>query len=200
MTVRAVVFDIGGVLQSEADFGLMGKWETRFGLEAGELDRRLGHLWAGGSVGAITLIEVHQGIGEALAVDAATVDELMEDVWAQYLGTLNTELYEYFRGLRPRYRTGILSNSFVGAREREHAAYGFPDACDLIVYSHEVGMSKPDERIYQLTCAKLGVRPDETVFVDDREPNVAAARALGIKSVLFEHNAQTIAEISSHLA
>ena len=43
----------------------------------------------------------------------------MADLWREYLGTANTELIEYARRLRPRYRTGILSNSFVGARERE---------------------------------------------------------------------------------
>jgi putative hydrolase of the HAD superfamily len=46
------------------------------------------------------------------------------------LGSANTELIEYARRPRPRYRTGILSNSFVGARDRERAAYGFEDLVD----------------------------------------------------------------------
>jgi putative hydrolase of the HAD superfamily len=45
-----------------------------------------------------------------------------------------------------------LSNSFVGAREREQAAYGFEDLVDEIVHTHEVGMSKPDPQIYALVC------------------------------------------------
>lgn len=91
----------------------------------------------------------------------------MAEMWEQYLGVANSELIEYARGLRPRYRTGILSNSFVEAREREQDAYGFEDLVDEIVYSHEVGMCKPDPRIYELTCMRLGVGPEEMVFLDD---------------------------------
>ncbi|HCT80528.1 MAG TPA: hypothetical protein DGG94_18865 [Micromonosporaceae bacterium] len=109
-------------------------------------------------------------------------------------GTLNVELYNYFRALRPSYRTAILSNSFVGAREREQEAYGLSDSCDLIIYSHEVGMSKPDPRIYELTCERLGVRPHEMIFVDDAEANIVAARSLDIYGVQFRTNEQVIAD------
>ena len=83
----------------------------------------------------------------------------MDDAWAEYLGMLNHELAAYFAGLRLRYRTGILSNSVVGAREREQALYGFEDMCDTIVYSHEVGWRKPDPRIYWAVCDRLETAP-----------------------------------------
>jgi putative hydrolase of the HAD superfamily len=67
----------------------------------------------------------------------------MERMWRVYLGVANTELIEWARTLRPAYQTGILSNSFVGAREREHAAYGHEDLVDDLVYSHEVAWSSP---------------------------------------------------------
>ncbi len=80
----------------------------------------------------------------------------MADIWREYLGTANTELIEYARQLRPRYRTGILSNSFVGAREGEQAAYGFEDLVDEIIYSHEAGMSKPDPRTEGCVTTRSG--------------------------------------------
>ena len=123
----------------------------------------------------------------------------MADIWREYLGTPNTELIDYARQLRPRYRTGILSNSFVGAREKEQAAYGFEDLVDDIVHSHEAGMSKPDPRIYALACTRLGVRPDETVFVDDTDFCVAGAREAGLHAVHFQHNAQAIEDIEKLL-
>jgi beta-phosphoglucomutase-like phosphatase (HAD superfamily) len=58
-------------------------------------------------------------------------------------------------------------NSFVGAREREQALYGFKDMCDVIVYSHEVGWLKPDPRVYRVACERLGCAPDEAVLLDD---------------------------------
>jgi beta-phosphoglucomutase-like phosphatase (HAD superfamily) len=65
--------------------------------------------------------------------------------------------------------TGILSNSFVGAREREQAVYGFEDLVDEIIYSHECGMAKPDPRIYALTCERFQVEPAQMAFLDDFE-------------------------------
>lgn len=124
----------------------------------------------------------------------------MADLWREYLGTANTELIEYVRRLRPRYRTGIVSNSFVGAREMEQAAYGFEDLVDEIVYSHEAGINKPDPRIYALICQRLNVVPGKTVFVDDVGLCVAGAREAGVHAVRYQNNAQAIAEIETLLA
>lgn len=124
----------------------------------------------------------------------------MDDLWAEYLGTLNAEMAGYFGALRPRFRTGILSNSFVGARERENAAYGFEDLCDVVVYSHEEGMEKPDPRFYRLVARRLGVRPDEAIFLDDHETCVAGARDVGMSAVLFGSAGQAIADLERYLA
>jgi putative hydrolase of the HAD superfamily len=112
---------------------------------------------------------------------------------------LNVELADYFRGLRPPYLTGIISNSFVGAREREEALYRFSELADPIIYSHEVGIAKPDPRIYALTCERMGIQPTEMIFLDDAERCVEGARALGIHGVLFRDNAQAIADINALL-
>ena len=60
MTIRAVVFDIGGVLEITPDLGVTQHWEKRLGLTAGELDQRMHEAWVGGSIGTITLDDVHQ--------------------------------------------------------------------------------------------------------------------------------------------
>ena len=199
MVIRAVVFDIGGVLEITPDLGVDRQWEARLGLPDGEILARLRDVWRGGSIGTITLDDVHQALQERLGLDDQTRAQYMADVWREYLGTANTELIDYARRLRPRWRTGIVSNSFVGAREREQAAYGFEDLVEEIVYSHEVGFSKPDPRIYALACTRLDVAPEETVFLDDSDVCVTGARDVGIHAVRFHDNAQAIAEIEKLL-
>ncbi len=199
MAIRAVVFDIGGVLEITRDLGVTRRWETRLGLPAGGLSERMHDTWVGGGVGTITEDEVHQAVRERLGLDERQLAAFMADLWREYLGTPNTALIEYARGLRPRYRTGIVSNSFVGAREREQAAYGLEDLVDEIVYSHEAGMNKPDARIYALACARLDVLPEQAVFLDDVEPCVAGARAVGLHAIRYQDNAQAIAEIEKLL-
>ena len=87
-------------------------------------------------------------------------------------------------GLRDRgLLVGILSNSAPGAREAERHL-GFEAVTDDIVYSHEVGLAKPDPRIYALVEERLGVAPAEIAFLDDHAPHVEAARPAGWHAVL----------------
>ena len=199
MQVRAVVFDIGGVLEDTPATGVVEKWEAALRLRPGELNERLGGVWRAGEIGAISEAEVRASIAVRLRLDDAQAEAFMHDIWTEYLGTLNTELASYFGGLRPRYRTALLSNSFVGAREREQERYGFGDITDLIVYSHEVGMAKPDPRIYRLTCERLGVRPEQAVFLDDQADFVDGALETGMRAILYEDNDQAFGDLEAAL-
>jgi epoxide hydrolase-like predicted phosphatase len=199
VVVRAVLFDIGGVLEITPDLGVVPQWEARLGLPAGTLGERLADIWAGGEVGTVTEADVRRALVDRLGLNDEQAAGLMADMWREYLGTPNTELIEYVRRLRPRYRTGIISNSFVGAREREQAAYGLGDLIDVLIYSHEAGISKPDPRIYALACAELGVAPPEAVFVDDTDVRVDGARRAGLHAILYQDNTQVIRELDALL-
>lgn len=215
VAIRAVVFDIGGILEIIPEGGdptsrfpqMIARWERRLNMAPGALGdcieehfKRLSDAGKGGALGTCSYDEWVSELQAVTGWDAATTDAFMEDHWDTYIGDPNPELAAYFVGLRPRYRTAFLSNSFVGAREREHAARGFGDMADLIVYSHEVGVAKPDPRIYEITCERVGVQPHEMVFLDDIPRNVAAAREYGIHGVLFQDNAQAIRDIEALLA
>ncbi len=199
MAIRAIAFDIGGVLEITPDTGMIEKWERSLHLKPRELNKRMGTLWDDGAVGKCTLEDVARGLRDNLGMDQAQRDEFFHDLWLEYLGQPNTELIDYLRHLRPRYQTALLSNSFVGAREKEQERYQFGDLVDLIVYSHEVGLAKPDRRIFTLTCERLSVQPAEMIFLDDCEPHIAAAHALGIHAILFQNTVQAISDIESML-
>ena len=198
MPIRAVIFDIGGVLEVNPRTGWPGRWADRLRIDLDEFEQCLDRIWSPGAIGAVSLGEIEKQTAHALGLDQASITALMEDAWAEYVGSLNAELANYFADLRPRYKTAILSNSFVGAREREEA-YGFHEMCDVIVYSHEVGCIKPDARIYQHVCDLLGVAAEEAVLVDDVQANVDGAKAVGMKGITFVSNARAIADLETHL-
>ncbi|MEV0274132.1 HAD family phosphatase [Hamadaea sp. NPDC050747] len=203
MAIRAVVFDIGGVLEltdPEGSAQVMQKWAARWRLDPDEMSGRLAAIWERGAIGLITEAEVLPGIVAAIGSSEAETEEFLADLWTDYLGTPNVELTAYFEGLHRRYLTGIVSNSFVGAREREAAVYRYPEMTDDIVYSHECGLSKPDPQIYLLSCERLGVRPDEVVFLDDTAWAVTAAVEVGMHGVHLTSTAQAMAEIDALLA
>ena len=197
MAIKAIVFDIGGVLEITPNLGIDEQWEKKLNLKTGELYERLREVWKGGSLGTISIQQVHEDFGRLMKWDETQVNAYMDDVWREYLGTLNVELADYFRSLRPKYKTAIISNSFVGAREKEAEHYQFDTICDFIIYSHEVGLSKPDPRIFALACERLGLQPNEIIFVDDHADVYASAVEMGMHCFEFNDNAQIIAEIEA---
>lgn len=199
MAIRAVIFDIGGVLEITPRTGWEQRWAARLGLDWPDMISRLEPAWRAGDIGGISLPEVERQIAQVLGLGQTDLGQFMDDMWAEYLGTLNIELADYFAALRPRYRTGILSNSFAGARERERDAYGFENLCDVVVYSHEEGMQKPDPRFYRVVTGRLGVEPEEALFLDDKPACVEGARQAGLTAVLFADNAQAIADLDAYL-
>jgi epoxide hydrolase-like predicted phosphatase len=202
MPVQAVTFDIGGVLEVPTDTDLEGRWEQRLGLARGEFFQRLRQSGLGreANLGRVSEAKFAQALGRLYGLDQPTTEELLVDLWDWYVGELNIELADYFQRLRPRYRTAILSNAAAGGHREEERHYGFAAMADVLVYSYEVGIEKPDRRIYKITCQRLGVAPGEVVFLDDLEANVVAPRQAGMRAVLFQSTAQAITEVEACLA
>lgn len=197
--MTCVILDIGGVLENTPETGWVQQWEERLELPLGTVNERMRDVWRAGSVGSISEREVHEQVAARLGLDAPQVEAFMANLWAEYLGTPNEELIDYVRGLRGSCRLGILSNSFVGARERETTLYHFDELVEQIVYSHEIGVGKPDLRAFEAACGSLEVRPESCLFIDDVAANVEAAQAAAMQAYLFEGNAGTITRIAAHL-
>src|SRR5699024_12104487 len=92
--------------------------------------------------------------------------------------------------------TALLSNSWGNGYPREY----FGSTFDEVVISGEVGMRKPEERIYLHTCERLGLRPQDCAFIDDLERNVRTAEALGMTGILHTDVASTQHALDRFLA
>lgn len=192
--IRAAVFDVGGVLERVDDARwpqtLLGRWETRMGLQLGQAETALAGLPSTPSES-----ELRTAYASALRLDDQLADQFMAELWDAYCGELDVELRDFVSGLRPVLKTAILSNSMDGARREEQRRYGFAGLVDVLVYSHEVGLEKPDPEIFRLTERLLGAEPDEIVFLDDNEGHVAAAAARGWHAVLHRDSDASIRAI-----
>jgi len=208
MAIRAVVFDLGGVLEQEMDAGVDSMWEARLGLKEGELVERFlaSGLAADATLGKLTEQEWLEKIGALYRMKEQQVQEFVQDVfWEHY--QLNGELASFFSSLRPQYKTAILSNAWPGARREKQRRFPFDEITDLIIYSYEVKAAKPepifhipsDPRIFHITCERLDVQPAEMVLLDNLEPIVTAARDVGIYAIRFQETAQVIADIQAAL-
>jgi putative hydrolase of the HAD superfamily len=93
-------------------------------------------------------------------------------------------------------RTALLSNSWG---MDDYPRQLFPGLFDAVVISGEVGMRKPEERIFRHAAGLLGLTPEECVFIDDLKVNVVAAEALGMSAVLHTDPATTLARLGEIL-
>lgn len=112
----------------------------------------------------------------------------------------NVVLLEYIRDLRHRgLKIGLLSNIASNwirdtlLSPEEQALF------DEMVLSYEVGMVKPDPRIFRLVCDRLGVEPAESIMIDDMERYCAAAEDEGMSAVVYRDFKQAKQEIESIL-
>ena len=199
MSIKAVIFDFGGVLIRTEDHTGRRKWGDRLGLEMEQLVTAVFESEASelATVGKVPAEQVWTDFAHRYGLNDEEGHEFYEDFWSG--DELDTRLVDYLQSLRPRYKTAILSNAWLNAREWFTEIHGLGDAVEEIIISAEEGVAKPDARIYQIAADRLGVQLDEAVFVDDMLANVEAARAAGMRGVHFQSTDQAIADIERYL-
>ena len=120
------------------------------------------------------------------SAQAAEVERLIEsDVasWTRY----REEVWDVARSFRRLGgRTAFLSNGVPEAMARIRAERQLESCFDAVIVSCEVGVAKPDPRIYQMCLSRLGVAADRTLFVDDRLKNLQGAAKLGMRTLHFD--------------
>ena len=183
--IRALIFDVGGVLVRTEDAAPRRRAEQRFGLGPGRAEFLVFNSDMGRQAqhGQITAAELWAWVQVQLGVDDATLAAFRTDFFGG--DRLNAADVELIRRLRGPYQTAIISNAMDDLTEVVTTRYPMADAFDLIVGSAYEGIMKPDARIFQRTLARLGRQPDEAIFVDDFMHNVEGARAVGMHAVHY---------------
>jgi epoxide hydrolase-like predicted phosphatase len=193
--IRAVIFDLGGVLVRTEDPRPRAAAAARYGLtwEAADALVFRSESAQQATLGQITTAEHQKRTMQTLGAPESQAASFFDQFFAG--DRLDRELVDFIRSLRPRYKTALLSNAWDNLRSFLEETWRIADAFDHITISAEVGCAKPDPQIYRLTLEALDVRPEEAIFVDDFPENIAAAQALGIHGVHFRSPEQCKQEI-----
>jgi putative hydrolase of the HAD superfamily len=98
----------------------------------------------------------------------------------------NPAMLEWQAALKKRgFLTAIVSNMGDAVLAYMETKFDWLPRFDVLVWSYQLGLAKPDPAIYRYVLEKLGARPEETLFIDDRRENVTAAIAMGMKGIVF---------------
>lgn len=194
--IRAVIWDLGGVLVRTEDPAWRQAWETRLGLAPRDLARLVFDAEPGrkAALGQLEVADIWRWVGDRLHLDPAALDQLREEFFAG--DRLDEGLMQAIRRLRPRRKTALLSNAWPNLRTWVEDHWGIADAFDEMVISAEEGVAKPDPEIYLRTLRRLEVPSPQAVMIDDLDRNLVSARALGLHTIRFETRDQCASELS----
>jgi glucose-1-phosphatase len=185
MSIRAIIFDLGGVLLRTADFLPREKLATRLGLDRRGLEELIFGRESGDRAqrGEITIRQHWDHLCQELDYTPAALQALVDEFFRY--DELDQELLDYVRKLKKTYKTGLLTNAWDDLRQVIAQKWHFEDAFDDMVISAEVKLVKPDRSIFELAVRRLDVEPGQAVFVDDMQRNVDGARAAGLHAIRF---------------
>lgn len=190
--MRAVIWDMGGVIMRGGELSSRAQLVKRLGMEQAALEALVFNSPSARQalLGQISEDEHWLQVGKALGVEGEALAQARREFWST--SHMDAELVAFIDSLRPTYRTGLLSNAWPGTRQSVGARYAFLHVFDVSVFSDEIGMMKPDPAFYSWILERLDVRPEEAVFIDDQSRNVAAAVNLGMSAIRFESRVQTV--------
>jgi len=198
MPIKAVIWDIGGVIARTEDLAP----RDQLAQELGVTRDRLNYLFFSGPEGTraqkgdISRTDLMKYVRRELNLATGEYPDLMDRFFAG--DRVDDKLVAYIRSIKPRYKTGIISNAWSEVSEIL-GGWGILDAFDVIIGSGDEGVMKPDPRIYHLALAGLNVQANEAVFIDDFIENIEGARRLGMLGVHFQSTRQALAELEALL-
>jgi putative hydrolase of the HAD superfamily len=197
MTLRAVIFDLGGVVIG-SPLHAIADYERELGLARNAVNRVVvtsgpTGAWSRLERGELGLEEFYPRFEADCAAAGIAIDarEMMRRV--AEIAVPRPAMLEAIRRLRAAGRkVAALTNNWVtddGGSELLRPHF------DVFIESAVVGLRKPDPRIYRLACSELGVTPPEAVFLDDIGSNLKAARALGMTTIKVDEPDAALAEL-----
>lgn len=189
--IKAIIFDNFGVL-------VTSHWEEFWGslptYEQQEQARELNRAYDGGHIDKQEFLSSLQQATNKSAQD-------IEQALFGYSDTKNNQLLDYIRTeLKPKYKIGLLSNISTNWIRDELLNIEEQKLFDDMVFSFEVGITKPDPRIFELTCQRLGVELSEAILVDDIDRYCSVAGGLGMKTVEYKDFVSAKKQIEQLLA
>ncbi|NRQ36168.1 HAD family phosphatase [Nonomuraea sp. NN258] len=206
--VEGVLIDWGGVLTTSLSVSI-AKWIEADRIDAEHYRAVMRELieaaYGGGGESVVHALERGELDGAAFERDLAarllTVDGVPPAAEGlldrMFLGFERVDaMYDMLRDVRKNgLKTCLLSNSWSNTYPRDE----WHDLFDAIVISGEVGMRKPEPRIFHHALAQVALPGEACVFIDDIEANIVAARGLGIAGIHHRDADTTIAELESLL-
>jgi glucose-1-phosphatase len=199
--IEAIVLDVGGVILRTEDRSGRKMLESKYNLPPGGSETLvfMSRPAAESTIGKVPQDQIWLNIREELNLTPAQLKEFRLAFWQG--DKIDSDLIRYIESQREKYTTALLSNAWVGMREILAEQYQIIEGktVDHILISAELGIAKPDPRIYYLLADTINCPYDRILFVDDFIENIEAANDLGIQTIHYQPGMDLINHIQMKL-
>ena len=198
MSLRAAFFDFGGVIVRTEYQAPRERLAERLNLTYEELSTIVfeGETARKASIGQVSVDAHWLAVTRKLRLPASEAKAIRDEFFAG--DVIDRDLLDFIRSLRPRCKTGIISNAWGDLREYI-VRNRLDDTFDALIISAEIGMIKPQPEVYELALKQFQVKAEEAAFIDDMSANITAANAFGLHGILFRNPAQVKADLKALL-
>ena len=187
--IKAVFFDCFGVLYPDTFWTMANEF---LGEDVEHHKEELHDLMKRVDLGHITRDEFWGGFAEIVGQSKDNIYARLDE-----FSGLDKKLLKFIEDNKDKYKFGFISNVGHGFLERMFVDHPASYYFDSLVLSSEVGLLKPDVRIYQHAAESLNVAPEESVMIDDIPRNVEGAESAGMKAIRYTGYYQFIRDFES---
>ncbi len=199
--IEVIVFDIGGVIIRTFDRTGRYELEKKYGLSPGGSDELVFNSKPAqdSTIGLVGQDQIWINVKNQLDLSVSELEEFKNKFWQG--DKVDQDLIDFIVNLRQSYKTALLTNAWCGAREnfKEHYQLIEDTTVDKFLISSELGVAKPNLRIYQILGETVNTAFDKILFIDDFIENIHAANQLGIQTIHFRPEMDLISQIKSKL-
>src|SRR3989344_3544494 len=197
--IKALIFDVGGVLflaknkKKRNGENLLSSLKEAYRLlkniDVEKFYADTLEIYMKSSANKISKKETLDLFSKKLGISHEETEKIFEKLYGENV-IENKKLYDYILKLKKYgYKIGISSIQFHLSRD-VLIPKKYRQNFDALQISCDDGFRKPDKRAFEFIMNKLKVKPEESIFVDDKQKNLDAAEELGMKTVIFKNNAQ----------
>lgn len=188
MKITSIIFDLGGVLFPEADIDIVAGVAEYAGAPVDVFGREVFDLWPNATIGRLKLRDLYKHAIEKLHL-SRTPEELLAkhlELYDPVTKNPDPAIDNLISRLQRRYLVACLTNTEpeVAQFNRRRGVFNRFKPYDFL--SVELGLKKPDPKIYECVIDRIGVRPQDAVFIDDKVSCVEGAQSVGIRGILYK--------------
>lgn len=184
LSTKGIIFDLNGPIMTEEADVIFERHSLQRGFEKDAIKKLIKEYYQGAHKGKFKdLADFFEKVKPSLDITIDEMNEIFEEMHSTK--RINTEMIELISFLKKTYKIGLLTNFTSDLERFLKDTFNIYHLFDAILNSYDIKAKKPEPIAFYHALDALHLKPEEAIFVDDKEENIEAAISIGMKAILY---------------